>query len=72
MTVYKLEMIKIDRKTLIQCINDKSEVIYDGTNYLPQAYILRRVNDTWIHSAELKDLNANSIVLALIERVETT
>lgn len=63
-------MIQIDRKTLIEHIGNKSNVIYEGTEYLPQAYILRKTNNGWIHSAELKDNNANSTVQVGIERVE--
>ena len=64
-------MIKIDRKTLIECIDNKTNVIYDGTEYLPQAYILRKVKNVWMHSAELKDLKANSILTVPMERIET-
>lgn len=63
-------MIKIDRKILIECIDNKTNVIYDGTEYFPQAYILRKVNNTWIHSVELKDLKANSTLQTALERVE--
>lgn len=69
MTVYKLELIKIDRKTLIECINNKTHVIYEGTEYFPQAYILRKVKNVWIHSVELKDLKSNSILTVSMDRI---
>lgn len=59
------------RQTLCECIAKKSKVMYDGSFYIPTAYILRVKAGMWLHSAELVDLkHHSSIVIAPLERIE--
>jgi len=60
----------MDRAELTECIRTKQKVVLDESLYIPQAYILRLVKTKWHHSAELKDIKANCIVIADLERIE--
>lgn len=61
----------MQRFELTEHIRLNQKVLFDGIEYIPQAYILRLVKDKWIHSAELKDLNVNCVVIADLGRVES-
>lgn len=57
------------RNELTECMRTHQHVIFRDTEYIPQAYILRLVKDQWLHSAELKELKANCVVIADLERI---
>ena len=59
----------MDRKKLIDCMKDDTPVFFNDIKYIPLAYILRKGEKKWFHSVELKDLKANSIVIADLDKV---
>jgi hypothetical protein len=59
----------MDRQQFIEFIGKNKKVIYQDKEYIPQAYILRLINDEWIHQVELKDLSANSVIITNLSSV---
>jgi len=51
-------------------IANKKLVSYKDKQYTVNAVILRMINRNWVYSLELQDLKINSVVIALMEKVE--
>ena len=60
----------MERQELCECIAKQSKVMYDGSFYVPTAYILRVKAGKWLHSAELQDIKCgHAVVIAPLERI---
>lgn len=57
------------RSEFAEAIRINKHVFHDGIEYIPIAYILHIVKNKWQHSVWLKDLKANSFVMADLNKV---
>ena len=46
-------------------------VKYDGVEYMPKGYEMTFKNGNPLHTAVLKDIKANSVVYAALDRIES-
>jgi hypothetical protein len=60
----------MDRQTYLDRLRDGTTVSYNGTEYMPSAYIMRPENGHWVHTAELKDLKVNSVIVVGLSEVK--
>lgn len=63
----------MERKRLIECITNGEAVSYQGTDYMPVGYTLRRKDGKWYHQAILQDMTSGRCeVIAALDKVEGT